>query len=347
MAGLVPQPSWFVLPCTEISKTLDTVEQVCAAASNAGIDRTGALIAIGGGVCSDIVTLAASLFRRGISHLRIPTTLIGQIDAGIGLKGGVNFAQRKNYLGCFYPPDAVAVIPRLLATLTRDGVKQGMAEMVKISCTSDPRLFTVLEQQTKELIDSNFQLPEAFAKEAIQRAITAMLKELRTNPFENRTLQRAVDFGHTVAHFLEVETAYTLHHGFAVSVDMAFSCVVGWRLGILSFEMAMRVINLLAISGLPIHHHALTEDLIAASFSAAANHRGGAINLVIPTGLGTYAFLKKKSDLGAKLTREVLDWLRQEQERVLVQTATDTVAGNTDYGGFEVSSTRPSFEGCL
>src|SRR5262245_55363956 len=93
------------LACNERRKTLDQVRRVCQDAYGKCLDRRGVLISLGGGVCTDIVTVAASLIRRGVQHIRIPTTLVGQIDAGIGIKGAVNFLGKMNYLGSFYPPE--------------------------------------------------------------------------------------------------------------------------------------------------------------------------------------------------------------------------------------------------
>src|SRR5688500_11545734 len=96
-----------VLELSERAKNIESALRVCALAEEIGLDRRAVLVAFGGGVCSDVVGLAASMIRRGVAHVRVPTTLVGQIDAGIGLKGGVNFQSKKNYLGCFYPPEAV------------------------------------------------------------------------------------------------------------------------------------------------------------------------------------------------------------------------------------------------
>src|SRR5262249_36916414 len=89
-----------VLPAREETKSLELVKTVCHQALCNGLNRRGVLIAFGGGVCLDVVTLSASLTRRGVGHIRVPTTLIGQIDAGIGLKGAVNFAGKKSFVGC-------------------------------------------------------------------------------------------------------------------------------------------------------------------------------------------------------------------------------------------------------
>ena len=309
------EPSWIVLKCTEQTKVMDSVLTVCQEACDTGVDRRGVLVAIGGGVCMDIVTLAASMTRRGISHIRIPTTLIGQIDAGVGLKGGVNFGVNKNYLGCFHPPDAVAVIPALLKTLSTDGIRQGLAEMIKIACTSDTELFRMIEKARGNLLESWIQNGNALAHEPIQRAISAMLSELSKNPFEAGSYERALDFGHTIAHPLEASTNYKLHHGFAVAIDLAFSSVLGWYLGWLAEKKALCIVDLLVSFGLPIWHENLDENLVSESFQISAKHRGGAINMVVPVDLGCYRFLKRRNECPPELIAKVLDFLATMQER--------------------------------
>ncbi|MER8581109.1 sedoheptulose 7-phosphate cyclase [Mesorhizobium sp. M1423] len=321
------KPSWLVLNCSERTKTMKSVLTVCRAASDVEIDRRGALVSIGGGVCSDIVTLAASMLRRSLSHLRIPTTLIGQVDAGIGLKGGVNFGESKNYLGCFHPPEAVAVIPSLLKTLGVDTVRQGVAEMIKVACTSDTELFHMIEEARGDRLESWFLDGDVLAHEPIERAIAAMLGELSKNPFETTSYERAVDLGHTIAHPLEASTHYELHHGFAVAIDLAFSSVLGWHLGWLKEETALRIVDLLVAVGLPVWHEHLNEDLVSKSFRAAAKHRGGNINMVVPTDIGRYRFLKQEDQCPPGLILEVLTYLRARSWQDVVSNS-----GSARYG---------------
>ncbi|MGY2932115.1 3-dehydroquinate synthetase [Bradyrhizobium sp. GM6.1] len=280
----------------------------------ANIDRGGVLIALGGGVCSDIVTLASSLLRRGISHVRIPTTLIGQIDAGIGLKGGVNFGVHKNFLGCFYPPDAVAIIPSILQTLSADGIRQGLAEMIKVACTSDTTLFKKLERASAGNIEAQIKSGDARAHDMIRRAISAMMAELSKNPFERGGYERAVDFGHTLAHPLEASTGYTLHHGTAVAVDLAFSTLLSRGLGWLDARSCERIIGTLGSCRLPLWHENVNEQLVHDAFMASAKHRGGEINMTLPTGIGTYAFLKHEKQCPSGLITAILSELRRKQE---------------------------------
>ena len=137
--------STLVLSAREETKSMELVESVCKEALSHGLNRRGLLIGFGGGVCLDVVTVAASLIRRGVGHIRVPTTLIGQIDAGIGLKGAVNFSGKKSFIGTFHPPEQVLIDPVFLQSLPRKFLVAGIAEAVKMGIVRDPVLFEMLE----------------------------------------------------------------------------------------------------------------------------------------------------------------------------------------------------------
>ena len=306
LAGLGLRPAWLVLECPEPAKTIETALRICAAAVEAKLDRKGALVAFGGGACSDLTTVAASMIRRGVAHIRLPTTLIGQIDAGIGLKGAVNFGPAKNYLGCFNPPDSVLVDPALLQSLPDAAMRQGMAEIVKIACIRDPALFGLLQEEGTRLVATRFREPAEAARQVLERAIRGMLEELEQNPFEDRSHERAVDFGHTVSPTLEAATGYRLHHGYAVAVDVAFSCALGALLGLLPEEAAEEILSLLLELELPVTDPLLTPDLVTEAFESVTLHRGGALNLVVPTRIGACTFVKRASDIPPAAVAEAI-----------------------------------------
>lgn len=299
------RPGWLVLDCTEATKTMASVLRICRAAQEHELDRTACLLAFGGGVCSDLVTVAASQIRRGIGHVRVPTTLIGQVDAGIGIKGAANLGGGKNYLGCFHPPEGVIVAPRLLRSLPQEAMRQGMAEIVKMAVIRDRALFELLRQEGRGLIASRFAAPAGTASAVLVRAIDLMLSELASNPFEDRSHARAVDFGHTVSPALEAKTGYTLHHGYAVAIDIAFSTVLAQLLGLIPAAEADAILDLLLGLGLPITHAALDRELVRQAFAGTMRHRGGALNLVVPTRIGAYAFLQS-GEVGDAALHEAL-----------------------------------------
>ena len=292
-----------VLALSERTKAIEAVLDVCRLAQELKLDRRSVLVAFGGGVCSDVVGFAASMIRRGITHIRVPTTLVGQIDAGVGLKTGVNFCAGKNYLGSFHPPERVLVDPTFLGTLPARELRQGLAEMVKIALVRDPALFATLEEWGLRLLESRFRDPAAVAEHAIHRSVALMLTELGANPFENRTLERLVDMGHTISPELESASGFMLPHGEAVAVDIALTCALGVELRMLDEEDAQRTMALLERLGLPTDHELLDAALCRRALQSAALHRGGRLNLVVPTAIGSADFVRDP----AVVTDEILE----------------------------------------
>ena len=288
--------SSMVLDCSEATKTVEQALGVCERAQQVGLDRSGLLVGIGGGICTDIVTVAASWIRRGIGYIRVPTTLVGQVDAGIGIKGAVNCFQKKNYLGCFYPPRAVIVTPPFLETLQRKHLCEGFAEIIKMAIVRDDRLFEILSSHSRQLLIGSFAGSEVMLDEILNRSICGMLDELQPNIYEDINHQRVVDFGHTFSPALEVASHYSISHGEAVAIDMALSAVLGDKLGIASPKLSTQILQLLLDFGLPIWSPFLSVELCEESLRDMALHRGGQPNLVIPREIGAAVFV---NDLAA------------------------------------------------
>ena len=297
-----------ILDCTEALKTVDQVICVCKEALDFGIGRRGLLIGIGGGVCTDITTVAASWVRRGVGYVRVPTTLIGQIDAGIGIKGAVNFLGKKSYLGCFFPPRAVVVTPSLLSTLPECHLREGFAEMIKIAIVRDSSLFSIVESWGRDLANEVFHQDHSQRKNLLWQSIVGMLAELEPNIFENQTYERLVDFGHTFSPVLESASNFTITHGEAVSIDMAISVALARVMKILEAHTAFRILQALTETELPIWSEHLTSELCMRALADCALHRGGRPNLVVPIDIGKATFLVDESTIAALLP-DALDWL--------------------------------------
>jgi len=295
-----------VLPCREWTKTPTQVMRVCRAALRHRLDRSGAVVALGGGVCMDIVTVAASSIRRGIGCIRIPTTLIGQIDAGLGAKGAVNFLGHKSYIGCFYPPEFTLVDPATLRTLPKRHLRSGLAEMIKIALVRDERLFRLVEAHAPQFVASGFQRPRADSLEALWRAATAMLDELEPNLYENVTHKRFVDMGHTFSPLIESASGFEISHGEAVAIDIALSAVLASLMDWLADAECMRIIHTLAKSGLPIYSPLLTRRLCLDALAEALRHRR---HLVLPTRIGQVAFVEDADGCSTAMLDAALDRL--------------------------------------
>ena len=301
--------STLVLNVREETKSMELVQSVCAEAFSHGLNRRGLLIAFGGGVCSDIVTLSASLLRRGIAHIRVPTTLIGQIDAGIGLKGAVNFCGKKSFIGCFHPPEHVLIDPAFLRTLPRRYLVSGVAEAIKMGIARDESLFDLLERRSLDLVTSGFDEPVVAGRELLQRSIWAMLDELSTNPYEDQTYERLVDFGHSFSPALEGALGFDIHHGEAVAIDMALSATIALSLGLIAPDVWERILGVLRTASLPAFSPRLDVQLCRDALTEACRHRGGSMNLVLPAGIGRAVFLKDPREVPDSLLEHSLGLL--------------------------------------
>lgn len=295
-----------VMNCREATKNLDQVEQLCEEAWKRNVDRTSILVALGGGVCMDIVSFAASMIRRGIRTIRVPTTLIGQVDAAVGIKGGVNFLGKKSALGCFHAPSAVLVDRTFLRTLPEEHLRAGFSEILKIALVRDRALFGLVERAALQLIETRFEEPALAGGRILWKAIIGMIEELEGNIYEDQTYQRRVDFGHTFSPLLEARSGYQLSHGEAVAVDMALSTTLSFRLGFISRLSRDRILTLINELGLPVLSSLLDESLVDEALAAARAHRGGSVNLVLPVEIGSATFIENADLLKPAIVRAAL-----------------------------------------
>merc|ERR1719181_347819 len=211
-----------VLSMTEENKSMDMALKVAKKMKEFNIDRrTEPVLAIGGGVCLDVVGCAASLFRRRTPYIRVPTTALAYIDASVGAKNGVNFAGSKNRLGSYVPPAAAFLDSSFFATQPHRDVANGVAEMAKMAIMKSPELYELLEEHGARLIAEKFapRSPEDHVPQRVlQLSIQTMLEELAPNLWEH-SLDRLVDFGHAVGQDLEMAALggeHELEHGESV-----------------------------------------------------------------------------------------------------------------------------------
>jgi 3-dehydroquinate synthetase/predicted NBD/HSP70 family sugar kinase len=282
-----------VLSLSESEKTLHAISELVASFENLAVRRRKDLvIAAGGGITLDVASFAANLFRRGVPCLRLPTTLVGAIDAGIGLKNAVNFRQHKSRVGTYAAPYAVVVDPRFLSTLSDRQICNGISEALKIALVADRELFQLLEEHGMELIHSKLQSKRG--TELICRSIRAMLLELSPNLHE-RNLHRFVDYGHTFSPIFEFELN-DVEHGEAVALDMALATALAALMGMLDFEVAQRILSVQDRLGLPIVRSATTVDMLAHGIRDARKHRGGRLRMPVLQAIGQATFIDEVSD---------------------------------------------------
>lgn len=280
-----------VLDADEATKNMQAVEFIVSRAREFGLGRDEPLVALGGGVCSDIVGVSGALYRRGVPSIKVPTTLVGLIDAGIGTKNAVNHHQSKSAIGTFSSPEASLLDPTFLRTLPERHLRSGLAEMLKMAVICDRELFALLEDHGRELVRSKFQAPAGVAMDAIRRSVSEMLRELSSNLYE-RSRRRVVDFGHTFSPYVEMASGYRVIHGEAVAIDIAISSEIAATLGLLRSDERDAILDVLADLGLPHHWLGTNVSDMFDSLTSIRQHRGGHLHLVVPSGVGSCAFLE-------------------------------------------------------
>ncbi|GAA4913962.1 sedoheptulose 7-phosphate cyclase [Streptomyces coeruleoprunus] len=282
---------WKVMPGDEDTKNLEQAVEVTAAMTEMGIlRRTEKVVVVGGGVLMDVVGLAASLYRRGAPYVRVPTTLVGQVDAGVGVKTGVNHGTHKNRLGTYFAPEITLIDPEFLRTVEPRHIANGLAEIIKMALIKDASLFRLLEETVAGIDGDALADCGPAMGEVVSRAIAGMLDELEPNLWE-WVLERSVDYGHTFSPSLELRADPPLLHGEAVAVDMAVCVALAVGRGLLSQADAERALGLMVAARLPIAHPVFTPELLEVGLADAVKHRDGLQRLPLTNGIGDCVFV--------------------------------------------------------
>lgn len=214
-------------PGGEERKRMAEVEALCEQISHAGGDRASVVIAFGGGIVTDIAGFVAAIFMRGIPVLQIPTTLLAQVDAAVGGKTGVNLVAGKNLVGSFHQPIAVLIDPDVLETLPEREYRAGLYEIIKCGVIRDAALFRVFEEQPAEVLAKEPAVVDRIISDSVR-----IKAEVVTADEKEGDLRRILNFGHTIGHALEAETAYARFlHGEAVAFGMRAAAEVAVRSG--------------------------------------------------------------------------------------------------------------------
>ena len=201
----------FVFAAGEQSKKLETVGQILGQLAQNAFTRTDALVALGGGVTTDIAGFAASIFLRGIKVFQIPTSLLAQVDASVGGKTGVDLPQGKNLVGAFWQPSLVIIDTSLLATLSDVLFTEGMAEVIKYAFICDKNLFEKLQHKVSK------SSPEL---ESVVARCVQIKADIVSQDEHDNGLRQLLNFGHTIGHVIEARSNFKVSHGFAVAKGM-------------------------------------------------------------------------------------------------------------------------------
>ncbi len=229
----------------ERAKTLATVERIYTECLRRGLDRSGAIVAVGGGVVGDVAGFAAATYLRGIRVVQVPTTLLAQVDSSVGGKVGVNLPAGKNLVGAFHPPVLVACDPEVLQTLPAREFRSGLYEVVKYGVIASPTLFETVATQRASIVERDEALLTTVIAECCRiKAAVVMSDEREAGP------RRVLNFGHTVGHALEAITRYRrFRHGEAIGYGMIAAARLSAARGLLTRDDEERLASLIRAMG--------------------------------------------------------------------------------------------------
>lgn len=290
----------FPVVIKETAKTLGTVERIVDAIGSFGLLRKEPVLVVGGGLTTDVAGFACASYRRSTNYIRVPTTLIGLIDASVSIKVAVNHGKSKNRLGAYHASQKVILDFSFLATLPVDQVRNGMAELIKISTVANSGIFELLEKYGEDLLETHFGhlggSPELrdIADRVTYDAIDTMLR-LEVPNLQEIDLDRVIAFGHTWSPLLELTPEVPFFHGHAISIDMALSTTIAEQRGYISISERDRIFYLMSGLGLALNSPHLTAELLTTATNSILQTRDGLLRAAVPRPIGTCDFVNDLS----------------------------------------------------
>jgi 3-dehydroquinate synthase len=295
-------PAFPVLSVTpgESSKKLEVIEYLAKKLLEEGIDRSGFVLAIGGGVVCDLGGFLASVYMRGIGCGYVATSLLAQVDASTGGKNGVNLGGTKNVLGNIRQPEFVICDPGMLATLSEQEYLSGLAELIKTAIIGDRDLFEFIERSYNEIMARDTRLLTTLVAMSVRFKAAVVSEDER-----ERGLRRILNFGHTYGHAIEMHMS--VKHGFAVASGMELAAELSSQKGYISKEEKERIVDILNRFNL-LEPHNLPDENIEQLVLHDKKKTGADINFVFTEGIGQ-AFVNKVT------VTEIIDFYRRYRDK--------------------------------
>lgn len=282
-------PSFVIIKSGEAAKNdYSTISLITDAVNAFGIDRHSYIIGIGGGSALDAIGFAAATAHRGIRLVRIPTTVLAQNDAAIGVKNSINTYGKKNFTGTFAPPFAVVNDGDFLLTLEDRDWRAGIAEAIKVALIKDISFFEEIEQQANGLANREM-------KPMLQLIYTCAklhLEHIASGDAFEQGSARPLDFGHWAAHKLEHLSSFKIRHGEAVAIGIALDSIYSHKIGLLSISELHRILDLIKKLGFDLFSPYLiqktekSEFIVLKGIQEFREHLGGKLTISLLEKLG-------------------------------------------------------------
>lgn len=297
-----------IVPGGEQSKnSTEYLNKITDAVNTHGIDRHSYIAAIGGGAVLDLAGFAAAIAHRGIRHIRIPTTVLSQNDSGVGVKNGINYRGKKNFLGTFVPPVAVFCDFFFLSTLSDAEWRSGMSEAVKVALIKDKEFFVWLIQNGNALAGRDNVSMEYLIKRCAQLHVAHIAGG---DPFEMGS-SRPLDFGHWSAHKVEQLSDFTIRHGEAVAMGIALDSAYSFMSGRIDEKDARSIVALLKSLGFAITHPLMGIDnensAVLKGLHEFREHLGGRLTIMLLSAIGKG---EEVHELDIEMLKKSATWLK-------------------------------------
>jgi 3-dehydroquinate synthase len=278
------------VPAGEAHKSRESWAAITDQLLAAGLGRDSAIIALGGGVVCDLAGFVAATFMRGVPVVHIPTTLLSMIDASIGGKTGVDTPHGKNLVGAFHQPSAVIIDPEVLDTLPVGDLRAGLAEALKHGAIADAAYFDFIVNSAPGLLaEAPNQRDVPALNHVIEKSVRLKVGVVAADERENGA-RKALNFGHTIGHAIELLSGFGMRHGEAVGVGMVLEAAAAEREGVTDAGTASRIREALLSAGLPTTRPAgPSVSSILESMRGDKKSRAGEIEYAVPTRIGVMA----------------------------------------------------------
>jgi shikimate kinase / 3-dehydroquinate synthase len=284
------------VPAGEESKTLDMVGVLYEQLVQGGLERSGVIVALGGGVIGDLSGFVAATYLRGVPWVNCATTLLAMVDASIGGKTGVDLPSGKNLAGAFHPPLLTISDLTVLRTLPEREFQSGLAEVIKAGIIGDVKLFEMIESGSTDVQD------------IIRRSIKVKVDVVREDPYE-RGRRAALNLGHTIGHGIEAASQFLLRHGEAIGIGMIAEAKIAEWLGLAQSGLSDRIEGVIDRVGLPTRFANLETEAIVQLMRSDKKKQLGRLKFALPRAIGEVVI---GVDVKDELIRKAIDAVREE-----------------------------------
>ncbi|MEW5757927.1 MAG: 3-dehydroquinate synthase [Candidatus Omnitrophota bacterium] len=233
----------FLIPDSEKAKSFKELVKLSEQIVKYGQDKKTFLIALGGGVIGDLTGFCASIYKRGVPYIQIPTTLLAQVDSSIGGKTAIDLGFAKNLIGSFYQPKLVISDINFLKYLPEKEIKAGLSEIIKYAIIKDAELFNTLEKKQGEIFKRN----PSYLEYIVSSSSKIKADIVTIDEKETKSKRLILNFGHTIGHAIEAMYDYRYSHGQAVALGMIYETRLSYLLGLISKNIMERIEKLISL----------------------------------------------------------------------------------------------------